>query len=136
MIRSGKLKVPDWVDIVKTGRHKELAPVDDDWFYVRCAAAARQVGTNKRVGVGALKKIYGGRKRRGVAGCKYVRGSGAVNRRALQALEAIKWVEKDPNGGRRLTPQGRRDMDRIAAQVKRAYKKLQNLETFQLSQGV
>ena len=31
--------------------------------------------------------------------------------------EQLKIVEKDPNGGRRLTSQGRRDLDRIAAQV-------------------
>lgn len=33
--RSGKLKVPDWVDIVKLGKHKELAPSDENWFYIR-----------------------------------------------------------------------------------------------------
>ena len=35
-----------------------------------------------------------------------------------QALESLKVVEKDTNGGRRLTSQGRRDLDRIAAQIK------------------
>lgn len=33
--KSGKLKVPDWVDVVKTGKHKELGPVDPDWYYTR-----------------------------------------------------------------------------------------------------
>ena len=33
--RSGKLEVPTWVDIVKTGSFKELAPNDADWFYTR-----------------------------------------------------------------------------------------------------
>lgn len=33
--RSGKLELPSWVDIVKTGSYKELAPYDPDWFYVR-----------------------------------------------------------------------------------------------------
>ncbi len=33
--RSGKLKVPDWVDIVKLAKHKELAPCDENWFYIR-----------------------------------------------------------------------------------------------------
>ncbi|KAF9321033.1 40S ribosomal protein S19, partial [Podila horticola] len=33
--RSGKLEIPKWVDIVKTGTYKELAPYDPDWFYVR-----------------------------------------------------------------------------------------------------
>jgi small subunit ribosomal protein S19e len=33
--RSGKIEIPTWVDIVKTGAYKELAPYDPDWFYVR-----------------------------------------------------------------------------------------------------
>ena len=33
--RSGKLEVPRWVDLVKTGPYKELAPYDPDWFYIR-----------------------------------------------------------------------------------------------------
>jgi len=32
---SGKLEIPKWVDIVKTGTYKELAPYDPDWFYIR-----------------------------------------------------------------------------------------------------
>lgn len=36
--RSGKLEVPTWVDIVKTGHYKELAPYDPDWYYVRAGA--------------------------------------------------------------------------------------------------
>lgn len=33
--RSGKIDVPIWADIVKTGSYKELGPYDPDWFYVR-----------------------------------------------------------------------------------------------------
>ena len=40
---SGKLEVPTWVDIVKTGTAKELAPYDQDWFYIRSAAVARHI---------------------------------------------------------------------------------------------
>lgn len=29
--RSGKLEVPTWVDTVKTGTAKELAPYNPDW---------------------------------------------------------------------------------------------------------
>ena len=36
--RSGKLDVPTWADIVKTGAYKELAPYDPDWYYVRAGA--------------------------------------------------------------------------------------------------
>nr|XP_015224248.1 PREDICTED: 40S ribosomal protein S19 [Lepisosteus oculatus] len=33
--KSGKLKVPEWVDTVKLAKHKELAPCDENWFYTR-----------------------------------------------------------------------------------------------------
>jgi ribosomal protein S19E (S16A) len=39
--RSGKLELPSWVDIVKTGSYKELAPYDPDWFYVRAGEYSR-----------------------------------------------------------------------------------------------
>ena len=51
-------------------------------------------------------------------------GSGSIARKALQTLESLKLVEKDANGGRKLTSQGRRDLDRIAAQVLAVSKKL------------
>ena len=60
--KSGKMKVPEWVDIVKTNVGKELvrsallpfpliiyfdfisqAPYDEDWFFVRCASMARHI---------------------------------------------------------------------------------------------
>ena len=41
--KSGKMKVPEWVDLVKTNVGKELAPYDEDWFYVRCASIARHI---------------------------------------------------------------------------------------------
>ena len=30
-----QIQLPNWVDIVKTGRYKELGPYDPDWYYVR-----------------------------------------------------------------------------------------------------
>ena len=96
--RSGKLDVPKWVDLVKTGRHKELSPLDPDWFYVRVASIARQVYLNKGTGVGKLRKIHGGRKDRGARPSKHADASGSVIRKAIQALEKIKVLEKDSNG--------------------------------------
>lgn len=29
------MELPEWTDIVKTARFKELAPYDPDWYYVR-----------------------------------------------------------------------------------------------------
>ena len=89
------------------------------------------------IGVSTVKKIYGIRSNNGSSPSHWAAGSGGVARKALQvrhyqedlepasycllqALEGLKLAEKDPNGGRRLTSQGRRDLDRIAAQIKLA----------------
>ena len=70
------------------------------------------------VGVSTIRKIYGIRKSNGSSPSHWSKGAGGLARKALQSLEGLKLVEKDPNGGRRLTSQGRRDLDRIAAQIK------------------
>uniref|UniRef100_A0A3Q1M6V0 Small ribosomal subunit protein eS19 n=1 Tax=Bos taurus TaxID=9913 RepID=A0A3Q1M6V0_BOVIN len=115
--KSGKLKVPEWVDTVKLAKHKELAPYDENWFYTRAASTARHLYLRGGAGVGSMTKIYGGRQRNGVMPSHFSRGSKSVARRVLQALEGLKMVEKDQDGGRKLTPQGQRDLDRIAGQV-------------------
>uniref|UniRef100_A0A7N5JQG0 Small ribosomal subunit protein eS19 n=1 Tax=Ailuropoda melanoleuca TaxID=9646 RepID=A0A7N5JQG0_AILME len=115
--RSGKLKVPEWVDTVKLAKHKELAPYDENWFYTRAASTARHLYLRGGAGVGSMTKIYGGRQRNGVMPSHFSRGSKSVARRVLQALEGLKMVEKDQDGGRKLTPQGQRDLDRIAGQA-------------------
>lgn len=121
--KSGKLKVPEWVDTVKLAKHKELAPYDENWFYTRAASTARHLYLRGGAGVGSMTKIYGGRQRNGVRPSHFSRGSKSVARRVLQALEGLKMVEKDQDGGRKLTPQGQRDLDRIAGQVAAANKK-------------
>uniref|UniRef100_A0A8C5BF41 Small ribosomal subunit protein eS19 n=2 Tax=Gadus morhua TaxID=8049 RepID=A0A8C5BF41_GADMO len=121
--KSGKLKVPDWVDLVKLAKHKELGPSDDNWYYVRAASTVRHLYLRGGAGVGSMTKIYGGRKRNGVCPAHFSVGSKNVARKVLQSLELLKMVEKDPNGGRRVTSQGTRDLDRIAGQVAAANKK-------------
>merc|ERR1712080_411183 len=121
--KSGKVKLPEWVDLVKTNVAKELAPCDEDWYYIRIASIARHIYVRSPVGVTTVCKIYGVRRNNGSAPSHWRAGSGSIGRKALQALEQLKLVEKDPNGGRRLTSQGRRDLDRIAAQVYAVSKK-------------
>nr|CAJ17210.1 ribosomal protein S19e [Georissus sp. APV-2005] len=116
--KTGKLRVPEWADIVKTSRSKELAPYDPDWYYVRCAAVIRHIYIRSPVGVGTVTKIFGARKRNGTHPSHFCRSAGGVARKALQSLETLKLIEKSPDGGRKLTQQGRRDLDRIAAQIK------------------
>nr|ACY71271.1 ribosomal protein S19 [Chrysomela tremula] len=116
--KTGKLRVPEWVDIVKTSRAKELAPYDPDWYFVRCAAIVRHIYIRSPVGVGSITKIFGSRKRNGTKPSHFCRSAGSIGRKALQSLEALKLIEKSADGGRKMTQQGRRDLDRIAAQVK------------------
>lgn len=47
----------------------------------------------------------------------FSRGSESLVCCILQAPEGLKMVEKDQDGGRKLTPQEQRDLDRIARQV-------------------
>ena len=47
--KTGKMDVPKWVDIAKTGPFKELAPYDEDFYYIRAGALAPPGGS----GVGA-----------------------------------------------------------------------------------
>merc|ERR1712077_162144 len=122
MKKSGKVKLPEWVDIVKTNVAKELAPYDEDWYYTRLASVARHLYMRSPVGVKTITKIYGVRRNNGTPPSHWCRGSGSVARKALQSLEQLKLVQKDANGGRVLTPQGRRDLDRIASQTMAAKK--------------
>jgi len=115
--KSGKLKIPDQMDIIKTGKFKELSPDDPDWFYIRCASILRHLYHRSPAGVGSITKIYGGRKRNGVHPSHFCRSADGAARKALQALEAVKLIEKSPEGGRKLTSQGQRDLDRIANQI-------------------
>ncbi|KAH8104965.1 ribosomal protein S19e-domain-containing protein, partial [Phellopilus nigrolimitatus] len=144
--RSGKLEVPTWVDIVKTGHFKELAPYDPDWYYTRAgafepalvhtyttelfflcvhirigaslaAAVARHIYLRKSVGVGALAKLHGGRNRRGNRPSHHADASASVQRKVCQSLEKIGVLELSDNGGRHISQDGQRDLDRIATAV-------------------
>ncbi|KAJ9109560.1 hypothetical protein QFC20_003306 [Naganishia adeliensis] len=112
--RSGKLEIPNWVDTVKTGSYKELAPYDPDWYYVRAASIARHIYLRKHVGIGALAKLYGGKNRRGNRPSHHKDASTGVQRAVVQSLEKIGVLEKAPDGGRRISVDGQRDLDRIA----------------------
>merc|ERR1712095_89363 len=120
--KSGKVKLPEWVDLVKTNVAKELAPYDEDWYYTRLASMARHIYIRSPVGVSTMSKIYGVRRNNGSSPSHWRRGSGSIARKGLQALEQLKLVEKDANGGRKMSSQGRRDLDRIAAQIKQSKK--------------
>merc|ERR1712070_10689 len=114
---TGKFETPSWVDLVKTAPHKELAPLDPDWYYIRAASVARQIYLRGGRGVGGLRKLYGGKARRGARPNHHAKASGAVLRHILAQLEELKILEAHPKGGRAITADGQRDLDRIAGRI-------------------
>lgn len=81
------------------------------------AAVARHIYLRKDVGVGALTKLHGGAKRRGNRPSHHAAASASVQRKICQSLEKIGVLEQTDNGGRRISQDGRRDLDRIATSV-------------------
>src|SRR5258707_464115 len=81
------------------------------------AAVARHIYLRKDVGIGALAKLHGGRNRRGNRPSHHGDASCAVQRKICQSLEKIGVLEQGPNGGRRISQDGQRDLDRIATAV-------------------
>ena len=115
--RQGKLEIPKWADYVKTSYSRELPPISQDWLYIRCASVARQVYIRQGTGVGALRKAYGAKERRGVCTNKHSKASGKIVRYCMQQLTEMGLVEESANGGRRITQDGQRELDTVAVQV-------------------
>lgn len=106
---------------------------------LQAAAVARHVYLRKHVGVGRMQKVHGGAANRGQRPSRHTDASGmssgtllcqhrvltfsycfiagSVERKVMQGLEKIGVLEKDPRGGRRISQDGQRDLDRIATAV-------------------
>eukprot|EP01125_Pyxidicula_operculata_P002286 TRINITY_DN12185_c0_g1_i1.p1 TRINITY_DN12185_c0_g1~~TRINITY_DN12185_c0_g1_i1.p1 ORF type:complete len:152 (+),score=38.99 TRINITY_DN12185_c0_g1_i1:32-487(+) len=116
--RSNWLKLPTWVDLVKTASFKEMCPQDPDWYYVRAASVARKIYLRNGMGLGGMKDAYGGPARRGPRPTVHKTASGSVLRHIVKQLSDIGVVELNgTKGGRRITQHGQRDLDRIAGRV-------------------
>lgn len=111
---------PPWAPFVKTGVHKERPPQDPDWWYIRAAAILRKLYIRGPIGVSRLRKLYGGRHRRGHKPPKFAKGSGSIIRKILQQLEVAGLVQKADKRGRVLTPKGRELLEEAAKVVLKA----------------
>eukprot|EP01121_Diplochlamys_sp_Union-15-3_P004615 TRINITY_DN147_c0_g2_i1.p1 TRINITY_DN147_c0_g2~~TRINITY_DN147_c0_g2_i1.p1 ORF type:complete len:163 (-),score=29.32 TRINITY_DN147_c0_g2_i1:80-568(-) len=116
--RGGKIKLPSWIDVVKTARFKQLGPQNPDWFFIRTASVARKVYLQKGIGVTGFSKIYGGRHKHGVRRRHFKAASTGIIKECLRQLQALEIVELDPKKGRRITPKGQKELDTIAVQLK------------------
>ncbi|KVH99270.1 Ribosomal protein S19e [Cynara cardunculus var. scolymus] len=97
--RSGKMELPHWTDIVKT------------------ASMARKIYLRGGLGVGAFQRIYGGSKRNGSAPPHFCKSSGGIARHILQQLQNMNIVDFEAKGGRKITSNGRRDLDQVAGRI-------------------
>lgn len=61
--KSRKLRVPEWVDTVKLARHTELAPYNENWFYIQAASTAHHLYLCCHAGVGSMTKVHRGQQR-------------------------------------------------------------------------
>ena len=95
-----------------------VANSDDD--ILATAAVARHIYLRKHVGIGQLAKLHGGRNRRGNRPSHHADASTNIQRKICQSLEKIGVLEQNELGGRSISQDGQRDLDRIATAVAEA----------------
>jgi small subunit ribosomal protein S19e len=118
--KNENIKQPSWAGFVKTGVHRERAPLRLDWWYVRVAAVLRTLYTSSPIGVSKLRIKYGGRKRRGYRPPHFYKGSGNILRKVLQQLEKAGFAKKEEKAehrGRVITKEGKSFLDKLATQI-------------------
>ena len=109
---------PEWAPFVKTGAHRDRAPDDTDFWFVRCASMLRKIYLNGPIGTERLRIEYGGRKRRGTKPNKFQKSGGAIIRTALQQLERAGFIKKRGKQGREMTDIGRSYLDKLSSTLK------------------
>ena len=105
---------PPWATFVKTGVHKQQAPIQPDWWYLRSASVLRKFYMLGPTGVQRLSAEYGGKRDRGSAPYHARTGSRAVLREIVHQLERSGLVQAQKNRGRRLSPEGLKLLDAMA----------------------
>jgi small subunit ribosomal protein S19e len=113
----GKIKPPEWADYVKTGVHKEKAPIQDNWWYLRVAAVLRKVYIKGPIGVSRLSSEFGGRVDRGSKPYRARQGGRSIARTALKQLEEQGLVVNEKGKGRRVSPGGSSLIDNVSYEV-------------------
>lgn len=108
---------PPWAMFVKTGVHKQRAPVPVDWWYLRSASVLRKIYLKGTVGVERLSSEYGGKRDRGSAPYHARNGSRAVLREIVHQLETSGLLQPYKTKGRRVSPEGAKLLDSVSREV-------------------
>lgn len=124
-----KIIIPKWVYFIRTRPGNERNPDDPPdvsydgspgWFYYRMASVLRYVYLKGPIGLSRLRKLYGGKVKRGLVPPRYRRGYGKLHRYILQTLENLGLVTKINEGkrkGRAVTPLGQSIIDKLANKI-------------------
>lgn len=112
------VKMPEFAVFVKTGSHRERAPDNPDWWFMRMASILRKVYITGNVDVNSLRNYYGGRKNKGVRPEKFRKAGGKIIRVCLQDLEKLGFVKiSDNKKGRIITSKGQKYLDKMASSL-------------------
>lgn len=108
---------PPWAMFVKTGVHKQRAPVQPEWWYLRSASVLRKIYLRGHVGVSRLSAEYGGKRDRGSAPYHAHTGSRAVLREIVHQLEKSGLVQPYKTQGRRISPAGEKLLASVSKEI-------------------
>jgi small subunit ribosomal protein S19e len=108
---------PEWASYVKTGVHKQRAPSQTDWWYLRSASVLRKISMLGATGVSRLAAEYGGKRDRGSAPYHAELGSRAILREIVQQLEKSGLVQPMKKRGRRVSAAGQKLLDTLSAET-------------------
>ncbi len=112
-----KITPPAFTKFVKSGSHAELAPVQKNFWYIRCASILRQAYVRNKITLGGLRTHYGGAQKNVVHTAHHRDAGGAIIRNAFKQLETAGYLLKEKDG-RILSPQGRKFLDGVSAKLK------------------
>ena len=112
-----------WTITAKTSSHTSRQPEDPDWWFTRAASILRKTYTHGPIGIEKLRAEYGGRHRKGAIREHTRKGGGTNIRKILQQLETAGLIETTKNKGRKITSEGRRTLDKLAADIKKQLEK-------------
>lgn len=107
---------PAFAAFVKTGAHRERAPDQHNWWYMRLASILYRAYKTGSVGTERLRTYYGGRQARGVKPHHFKKSGGKIIRLGLQTLEKIGFVKKAKKG-RVITPAGEKFLTQKAKET-------------------
>ncbi|MGC8663056.1 MAG: 30S ribosomal protein S19e [Thermoplasmata archaeon] len=115
-LKNEDVTVPEWAKWVKTGVHREKAPSQEEWWYLRLASVFRKIYIKGPIGTSRLSDEYSGKADMGTKPYHARKGSRSIVRKCLQQLEHLGYVEHGKKG-RVITPKGRSYLDKLSDEL-------------------